>query len=860
MFIDSTLSFAVLEQATHTFETKTNVVRTRVGTEQRIPIYSSHRLRVELGDLLLNKTEITSLISFYNTMKGKTNSFRYKCNADFTLSNTREDYKTVNQAPVYSQGVLVPVDATNQNFRIVKIYGVGFTKAYKSIDHPKSGTIKIYDEDQVEIVSGFTINYNTGRVDFTTPQTADRFVSGEFDYEMRFEQEALPNDIRIVTGDDCTTYYQINNLSLIEVRSKSAPVFGTTNNTQYLYYNNIYAVGAQLVFENEPITTFGESFITKIDKDSSDFEIRALLEPSHVTDPDIQKGQFQGNIVSENEKSYLLCYFLAARGKLALISLEINGVVDAYRFDTDSISFTLRALYNQDSYTLNNNCDVRTYDVSALEFIGLRFAEWQLFNNHITTEATSDGQIKCPELGDDPTYETKLQNVLDEINTILNARHSTALTYAFFYVADAEGNWLLEIDTSDDDYHLIFQTNKELEVDFNGYVNGYPRNKALEPLAQYTSDRSDLIARATKNPRQFYILFNETDLNTPGIGTAVIEQIDDAIRETAPYDTASFRDPTVNSNPEWMQFMVLPYNMTNRSILTALTYTEHLSTGFNSQTVLTLVRCVKITTFDNTVYTFNEGDFDIVVDGLTYTAGGLSDPTAVAKKADLSADNINIKALIDTSEITESDLITGKFDNAEVLVFIINWLKVPATIPDDSILLRGFVGDLELTENTFTLKVDDISVKLLTKATYKASPTCHYGFGSPECGVNTAPLTYTGVVQAAFPIIEFNLIKISPSEPTLQLEEGILTFTSGVLNGLSFTISDSNIVTTVDHRITIYEKFPFLPASLDTLTIVAGCRKTITECRSYNNFERFGGVPALNENWMPGNDRILRGD
>ena len=860
MFIDSVLEFDVLEQATHTFETKTNVVRSRVGTEQRIPIYSEHRLRVDLGDLLLNKTELTTLISFYNTAKGKTNSFRYRCIADFTLSNTKEVYKTVNQAQAYTQGILVPVDATNQNFRIVKIYGIGFTKATKSIDHPRSGTIKIYDEDQVEILAGFTIDYNTGRVDFTTPQTSDRFVSGEFDYEMRFEQDTLTNNITVVTGEDCTTFYQINNLSLIEVRSKVAPVFGTTNNTKYLYYNNIYAVGVQLVFEFEPFTTFGESFITKLDLDGADFEIRELLEPSHVTDADINKGQFQGNIVRDNEKNYLLTYFLAARGKLGLISLNINGDIDCYRFDSDSISFTLNANFNQELYDIGSNCETRFYDVSALEFVGLRFAEWQLFTNHNTTEATNDGQIRCPTMGDDPTYEAKLQNVLDEINTILNARHSTALTYAFFTTGDAEGNWLRDNNSTEDDYQLIFQTNVELEVDFDGYVNGYPRNKALEPLTRYTDDRTDQVNRATKISRQFYILFNETDLNTPGISTAVIEQIDDAIRESDPYDSLSYRDGTLNTNSEWMQFMVLPYDMTTKSILTALTYSEHLNNGFNSQVVLTLVRCVKITTVDNTVYTFNEGDFDIVVESLTYKAGGLAEPSAVSKKADLSADNINIKALIDTNEISEADLISGRFDSAEILVFIVNWLNIPATIPDDSILLRGYVGDIELTDNTFTLQVDDISSKLLTKATYKSSPTCHYIFGSAECGVNLAPLTYTGAVSFIDPIIEFNRIKINPAEAIIQFEEGVLTFTSGVLNGLSFTVQDNNIVTTVLQIITIYESFPFLPAEMDTITITGGCRKTITDCRFYNNFERFGGIPALGSNWMPGNDRILRGD
>ena len=71
--------------------------------------------------------------------------------------------------------------------------------------------------------------------------------------------------------------------------------------------------------------------------------------------------------------------------------------------------------------------------------------------------------------------------------------------------------------------------------------------------------------------------------------------------------------------------------------------------------------------------------------------------------------------------------------------------------------------------------------------------------------------------------------------------EGVITFTSGVLTGLSRQVQASD----ASGNITLSSGFPQAPATGDTFTIRRGCSKTMANCTLYGNLINFGGQPFI---------------
>ena len=84
--------------------------------------------------------------------------------------------------------------------------------------------------------------------------------------------------------------------------------------------------------------------------------------------------------------------------------------------------------------------------------------------------------------------------------------------------------------------------------------------------------------------------------------------------------------------------------------------------------------------------------------------------------------------------------------------------------------------------------------------------------------------------------------------PAGWFNDGIITFTSGQNNGLSFEIKSWD-----GTNLTLFLPLEFPAAVSDTFTIEPGCNKTTGDCSNkYNNIVNFRGEP-----FIPGMDRFL---
>lgn len=281
----------------------------------------------------------------------------------------------------------------------------------------------------------------------------------------------------------------------------------------------------------------------------------------------------------------------------------------------------------------------------------------------------------------------------------------------------------------------------------------------------------------------------------------------------------------------------------------------HLSQG---QT--TLAYLWKVKRLDGTILGFTTHDQDIVYDdgdgdgAVTYLARTGMTNSATAGKTDLSVENLEVTAFLDSPSITEADIRALKYDNAAITVLIVNW----ADLTMGHVMLRaGTLGVVKMKNGMFTAELRGLATKLTSSIGATHGPICRATFGSGLNGIDmdshwlckfdVTTVRQTGSVAS---VVDNRTIV-----PTAGLtgaagwfNDGFITFTSGALNGASFEIKTWDGTTLV-----LLLSMPSLPAASDTFTIEPGCNKTADDCQ--NKFSNIVNLRA--EIAIPGMDQLL---
>lgn len=253
--------------------------------------------------------------------------------------------------------------------------------------------------------------------------------------------------------------------------------------------------------------------------------------------------------------------------------------------------------------------------------------------------------------------------------------------------------------------------------------------------------------------------------------------------------------------------------------------------------VTTLAMCWKLTRKDSLVLGFTSLDVDLVIDGLTYHAASGVQPSAVASTAGLEVDNLDVAGLLDSSLLTEADLLAGRWDGARIEVFLVNW-KAPA---DGKLVLRtGFLGEATVdSAGRFSAEVRGLSQLLQQPVGSKFSKSCRATCGDARCGVNLAAHTVTGVVEMAYGnrVIADELHRTEAS----GFRYGLLTFTSGACSGLAM-----EVIAYVPGIVSLLAAMPEDIEPGDTYTLSKGCDRSLAMCRDvFNNVPNFRGEPHI---------------
>lgn len=256
----------------------------------------------------------------------------------------------------------------------------------------------------------------------------------------------------------------------------------------------------------------------------------------------------------------------------------------------------------------------------------------------------------------------------------------------------------------------------------------------------------------------------------------------------------------------------------------------------------TMVHCWKVTRTDGEIQGFTEHDMDLTFASVTYKAATGFTASQIESSLGLSVDNLNAEGALDDETINEDDLASGRYDDAVVELYWVNFEDVSQRI----LLSKGNIGRVERGELAFTAELRSQTQRLQQRTGRSYQRTCDAILGDGRCKVSLGSFTSTGTVTN---VTENRRLTVSGLSNDTEgfYALGVLTFTSGLNDGLKFEVKAHS-----PGSIVLWEKPPFSIAVTDTFSMVAGCDKLIRTCNSkFSNTVNFQGF-----NLIPGSDHI----
>lgn len=238
----------------------------------------------------------------------------------------------------------------------------------------------------------------------------------------------------------------------------------------------------------------------------------------------------------------------------------------------------------------------------------------------------------------------------------------------------------------------------------------------------------------------------------------------------------------------------------------------------------------------------------------SFTPVGGVVPSAFRRENGLKEHSQDFTGMINSGIIDQNDLAAGKYDDAEVLQFEVFWPMPWLGIFNRRVL---WIEQCTYDGEKWSAELSGISRWLKHDIGDILGRVCNHDLGDNICRVNLASFTVSSVRVAGVMdgskrlIILGNTTDLSGSFADDYFKLGKVTFTSGANDGESREIKSYRMA---DRLITLQLPFEYDIAIDDTFSIVRGCNKLSSTCRTvFTNILNFGGARTI-----PGTDQILK--
>ena len=246
---------------------------------------------------------------------------------------------------------------------------------------------------------------------------------------------------------------------------------------------------------------------------------------------------------------------------------------------------------------------------------------------------------------------------------------------------------------------------------------------------------------------------------------------------------------------------------------------------------------------------FTDHDLPLTVAG-TYCqpSSGLTGG-AVQSSTGLAVDNLEVAGALHSDAITADDLRAGRWDDAQVTIWLVNW----AAPEMRQIQFRGTLGEIGWTdEGAFSAELRGLTERLNAVRGRVYQGRCDAILGDSKCGVDLrAPIL--SVETAVTAIADDAVLHVDPLPEFAGgwFARGRIEMLDGAADGLSGRVKTDRIEDGA-RRVELWSAIRAPVAVGDRVRLEAGCDKRSETCRyKFANFVNFRGFPSIpGEDWL----------
>ena len=245
---------------------------------------------------------------------------------------------------------------------------------------------------------------------------------------------------------------------------------------------------------------------------------------------------------------------------------------------------------------------------------------------------------------------------------------------------------------------------------------------------------------------------------------------------------------------------------------------------------------------DGVTLGFTTHDRDLWFDGVLHSSTPGMVPSSVRRSAGFEPDSAEVEGALSHDSIAASDLSSGRFDGARVLIGLADW-----ETGEREVLYRGEMGSVVEEAGKFSAELRSRKAELQRDPIPRTSPSCRAEFCGPGCALSAARFTHEGVLSAFDP--DANTVTFTAGVTPALLAGGTIRWLDGPHAGGEMTI-----LAVGTGGLVVDAPLDSALAAGQRALLREGCDHTLDTCATrFANAVNFQGEPFL-----PGNDLVFR--
>lgn len=266
-------------------------------------------------------------------------------------------------------------------------------------------------------------------------------------------------------------------------------------------------------------------------------------------------------------------------------------------------------------------------------------------------------------------------------------------------------------------------------------------------------------------------------------------------------------------------------------------------------TTTTVARAWSVRRADGLTLGFTDHDQRLVFGGVTFRPDRGLTARALVQGTGLSVDNSEAVGALNDDAITERDLMAGRWDQAELHMWEVDWSDVARR----KLVFRGSLGEVSRANGAFRAELRGLSEALNAPQGRVYHPRCSARLGDGACRVDLSAESLS-VLRQVQVMDEGRVFTFTafPAFDAAWFVHGRLEVLSGAAQSLHGAIKNDTARPGGQRIIELWSSLGILPATGDQIRLTAGCDKAVDTCRlKFRNQLNFRGFPHLpSEDWL----------